>query len=355
MIPLRFIFIVFLLLIFFGFSMLFCNAAERHIDYEKLEKRISEVSEWVAVKDYANLSRLADYINREISDDPDAYVTTVWKYLKRFERRLDEKTYPIYDEMSQKAINMDVNDLPYRLGQQIDLIGNRYLVAIGYSDERTLTKQRRQMSQKLLSNWQQILSFIDDLWDEQNFDPRSMVEIPNDPELWLGASVGPYTFLHLSPERFKNQETQKKYVKQVKEAKSKIKQANIQREAKKVRFEKKDGQVIKDFLIAVYSLQPFATSELEQLLKDQKVDEVFAKEVLDAVRKTEKEVPPMTEFRDWETSDKLFKAKAKFVSSNGKTVTLEKENGKQMTLNLEDLRWSDKNIVNEKLKEKIKP
>ncbi|MDR1382247.1 MAG: hypothetical protein LBJ67_00150 [Planctomycetaceae bacterium] len=170
-----------------------------------------------------------------------------------------------------------------------------------------------------------------------------------------------------------------------------------------------------EYLVDAYSTLPYHSSELRSLLENKKIDKKVSEEILRQVReneskfpdngtrlwmskdglfkvrgkfisqegdlinlertdghiisfplmelrefdllyiknigKSEKEDPPMTEFRNWETINGLFKTKAKFISSDGKTVTIEQENGKQVTLNLEDLRWLDKNVVKEKTKQ----
>jgi hypothetical protein len=330
-----------------------CNisfAVVRDSDFERnLDRRIGEVRELVVKKDYLKISQLVDYMDKHIGDEPNFYVTMAEKFLVGTEWYADNDFWRSWSHVYQKAIKMDVAVYPYRLGQQIEILASRLRVAQNYNDELSIVADRKAMSEQMLSCWNKVLSYIDDSWDESSFEPNSMVKIPWE-ELKGGfATSGPYFFP--PAECIENKEVREKYQKEVNAAKARIQQADLQRIAKKVRSEKKDGLIVKNFLVSVYSLQPFATSELEQLLKVNKVDETFAKEVLDAVRKAEKEAPPMTEFRNWETTDGLFKAKAKFVSSNGKTVTIEKENGKPVTLNLEDLRWSDKNVVKEKTKQ----
>jgi hypothetical protein len=159
------------------------------------------------------------------------------------------------------------------------------------------------------------------------------------------AFTGTYSALSIPPEKIKELDKREKYVRQVKEAQEMFAKADRQRVAKVVRSQKGNGKVVKDFLVDLYSMQPFATSELESLLNEHKVDEAFAKEILDAVKEMEKDAPPPTDFRTWQTSDGLFKAKAKFVSSENNEVTIEKENGQRETLPFDEMRWSDKNFV----------
>ncbi|MGL4942368.1 MAG: SHD1 domain-containing protein, partial [Thermoguttaceae bacterium] len=110
----------------------------------------------------------------------------------------------------------------------------------------------------------------------------------------------------------------------------------------------------KKYLIDSYSLHPFATAELEALLKEHKVDDALAKEVLDAVKEAEKNAPPPSDYRNWQTKDGLFKASAKYVSSDGKDVTIEKPDGKQTTIELSALRKADQDYVREQI-ETAKP
>jgi hypothetical protein len=117
---------------------------------------------------------------------------------------------------------------------------------------------------------------------------------------------------------------------------------------------------VKRFLTDAYSLPPYRASELEMMLKDNKVDEAMSKEILEAVRKAEKE-RPYDGFRIWRSNDKLFKAEAKFISAeeiivNGKQVdqkiTLEKRDGKQTTIEFSALRQLDKDYIDRQIAEK---
>jgi hypothetical protein len=325
-----------------------CIAIEINAEFEeKLERRITEVTDGLKnqIKDYSKLSQLVGYMDKHIGDDPSFYVTRAWGLLIRCEPHLDEPVWHLWDNVYRKAILMNVESNPYRLGQQIDMLIVRLRVAKKYHDEFSVIRDRKFMCDRMLFCWLKMLLYIDDLWDETRFDANEMVIVPLDEIKGGWASSGPYFFPHPNSITIENKEVREEYRRQVDAAYAKIKQAELQGVAKRVRREKKDGQVVKGFLIAMYSFQPFATSELEVLLKEHKLDEPFAKEVLDAVRKAEREAPPMTEYRDWETADGFFKAKAKFVSSDGKGVTLEKEDGKRTTVPLADLRWSDKIVV----------
>jgi hypothetical protein len=318
------------------------------VDFEKIDRQIIDATDSLAKNDFTKLPKLIDFIEKNLADDPDAYVTLAWKLLIRSENYRDNRLFDLCSKVYQRAISLNVDFSPYRLGQQIDIIDSRIRGLIYYDDELTMIQERRNMSEKILHCMVMIQSYIDDNWNEDCFNPDEYVDIPkNEPDLLTGMFNGPYFVFQLLPERIKNKDTREKFERQVKEAKNKLKQAELQRLAKKARHNMKDGQVVKDFLISMYSLRPFAMSELEKLLKDNKVDEAFAKEILAAVKKAEAEIPPPSEYRNWQSKDGLFKAKAKFISSDDKNVTLEKEDGKQTTIELSVLRSVDQRFVKE--------
>jgi hypothetical protein len=105
---------------------------------------------------------------------------------------------------------------------------------------------------------------------------------------------------------------------------------------------------VKQYLIDAYSLLPYRTSELEAMLTKYKFYPAMSKEIIDAVRKVEKEHPD-DGFRTWLSNDKLFKTEAKFVSSDSKNVTVEKRDGKQTTVELKLLRKFDQEYVERQL------
>ena len=273
-------------------------ASENVVDFEKLERQLSEVQGLlIPQKDYAKIQELVDYIDTNLAENSDAYVTTAWKFFLVSERGMDVEIQILRERVYQNAINQNVDTLPFRLGQQIDIINNRKRYLLANYGELSLIKDRKNMAQKIIYNLQIIRSHIDEDWDEQKFDPKTLVEIPFDePDLLMHPLSGPYGFLGLPSEKIKNPETREKFEQQVKKAKEMLEKASLQRTAKDVRARKE--KVVRDFLVEMYSLPPFATSELESLLTEHKVDEAFAKEILDAVKEAEKNPPPPPEPRD---------------------------------------------------------
>jgi hypothetical protein len=205
----------------------------------------------------------------------------------------------------------------------------------------SINVNRKKRVSKILELWQNISAdSIKVDWNPQ--DPKNILRLP--------PAIFKEDFnLGQSPDTIKDPIVKREYTEYLEKRAARLNKASEQKWAKEIVHEDKD--IVKNYIIDSYSLRPFATAELEQLLKTYKFDSALSKEILEAVRKAEQEAPPpISEFRNWETTDGLFKTKAKFISSDGKTVTIEKENGKKVTLNVEDLRWSDKNVIKEKTK-----
>jgi hypothetical protein len=195
----------------------------------------------------------------------------------------------------------------------------------------------------ILYQWNKILSFIDDTWDEDKVAIQYLVEIP-----WNAFTNGISTSGAAFPpsEAIENIEIRKKYQAQVDKALETQARADLQRRAKTVRKLKRN--IVKKYIIEIYSLHPFATAELETLLKAHKIDEAFSKEILDVIHKEETEHPD-DGFRIWRSKDKLFEADAKFVSANDKELTIEKRDGKRTTIELKLLRKTDVVYVSDQL------
>jgi hypothetical protein len=95
------------------------------------------------------------------------------------------------------------------------------------------------------------------------------------------------------------------------------------------------------FALSAYSKSPRADQELIDLLEKYKYPrEKMLKLLCDL------EIPYQG-FRNWETTDGLFKTTAKFISTQNGEVTIEKGNGKRTTIELKYLRQVDKNFVKE--------
>ncbi|MDR0392153.1 MAG: hypothetical protein LBH59_09620, partial [Planctomycetaceae bacterium] len=175
---------------------------------------------------------------------------------------------------------------------------------------------------KLISIWSDVMKRIDAKWEPENipkiFEENQIVENGFVPPASYGKSFR-------SGMDFSDAEdpaTRKSYQEYNDKMQRFSTKASEQINIRKVRRMNLD--FVKRFLIDAYSLPPYRASELEMMLKDNKVDEAMSKEILAAVRNAEKERPD-DGFRIWRSSDKLFKAEAKFISTeeiivNGKQV-----------------------------------
>ncbi|MDR1923263.1 MAG: hypothetical protein LBQ66_02720, partial [Planctomycetaceae bacterium] len=277
-----------------------------------------------------------------------------------------EKVYETETDMYIYTMNWIINSLRnnnkhWRWFELINELNNRILAKEPESNEgrcnqieaiicmsfdpedspTSINVNRKKRVSKMLELWQSVTESIEAGWEFN--DPKNFIEPYSPPRSYEGVF-----FSNISPDVITDPKVKKEYIEYLEKQSALLKKAWEQKWAREV--VSRHGEMMKKYIVDSYSLQPFATAELEQLLKTYKLDEVSAKKILEAVRKAEKEAPPISEFRNWETTDGLFKAKAKFISANDKTVTIEKENRKKVTLNIEDLRWSDKNVIKEKTK-----
>jgi hypothetical protein len=147
----------------------------------------------------------------------------------------------------------------------------------------------------------------------------------------------------MMPENIKNAKTREKYKKALWENAKRIMEHQIQTRLKDLqpRVQKK----FLEFVLKEYKKEPRADEELLDLLEKYKYPEPDKIKLLCQLQ------IPYKGFREWQSTDKLFKATAKFISldSNGE-VTLEKEDGKQTTIELSVLRDIDQRYVQEQMK-----
>jgi hypothetical protein len=106
----------------------------------------------------------------------------------------------------------------------------------------------------------------------------------------------------------------------------------------------KELGTLQKLLSHAYSLHPFKTLELEELMTKYKLDPAIANAVLKEVREAEKRFPE-DGFRIWQSKDKLFKADAKFIAVKNDEVTLEKRNKKQTSIEISVLRHDDQEYI----------
>jgi hypothetical protein len=149
-----------------------------------------------------------------------------------------------------------------------------------------------------------------------------------------------------------DEETRKAYKKYKEEKEERQNKRLAQRTVFFVR--KQQSKDVVQYLIDAYSFFPYRMSELEHILTEKRVDSKMAKEILEAVRKVEKEYPDKG-FRIWLSNDKMLKVTAKFISFNNDEITLEKEDGTQMTIELSAFRKEDQDFVKRNIEQEQEP
>jgi hypothetical protein len=102
------------------------------------------------------------------------------------------------------------------------------------------------------------------------------------------------------------------------------------------------------YLIASYSRSPRADDELVELLEKYKYLETEKIKIFKALN------IPYKGFREWRTNDGLLTLTAKVISINKKEVKIEKEDGKQFTIEIYALRKEDQDYVKKQLESEKK-
>ncbi len=81
----------------------FCGnstAEEKDREFEeKLDRKIHDVSDFLAKKEYEKISRFIDYMDEQIGDDPSFYVTKAERFLLRYSRNIDDEFWPIWERV----------------------------------------------------------------------------------------------------------------------------------------------------------------------------------------------------------------------------------------------------------------
>ncbi|MDR1477520.1 MAG: hypothetical protein LBJ00_01100 [Planctomycetaceae bacterium] len=292
-------------------------------------------------------------VNREIErlekmyeNHPDMYVSVMWRignklFFNASHSATGKRIYKwseLIEELSEKIITKKTKS-NYGKGDQMQTIAYYMNFDPDDASSEILTNRKIRVS-KLLELWQSVFNSIEHDW-EHNVPKKFLMEYTP------STSFKGIFISGQSSEGIEDPIVKKEYTEYLAKREALSEKATVQKQAKNVVRTNKD--IVKKYIVDSYSLRPFAASELETLLKDSKLDEVFAKEILDAVRKAEKEAPPPSAYRNWHSKDGLFKAKAKFISSDSKSVTMEKEDGKQTTMVIEDLRSVDQRFIKEQI------
>jgi hypothetical protein len=182
---------------------------------------------------------------------------------------LDDEDYELIESLFDKVLDYKTNDIS-TIGRIIAAIisvplTDSYMGIIGL-------KFRDKRVSRLLEMWNIIVVIRNNKDIDVNIEPFHL------PETYSGG----FRF-GSSPETIENKEIKKNYEEYLKKRDDLLKSKINYNQACIIKkfYEKK----IAEYIIDSYSIRPFATSELEKLLQDNKVDVTFAKEILDAVKK----------------------------------------------------------------------
>ena len=183
---------------------------------------------------------------------------------------------------------------------------------------------RQKYADRLLEIYQLIVSQI-----EENYDPNTEDSIPNFKGFVPPASYRGLAVFGMDYSNVEDAATRIAYNKYMEEQWAKSHKRWAFNRIEFVRNHSK--KAVEWYLVGVYSLFPYRSSELEQMLEDRQFDSELSKTILEAVRKAEQEFPDK-EFRVWMSKDGLHKITAKFVSLEETKVTLERADGISTTI-----------------------
>jgi hypothetical protein len=264
-----------------------CTAEYDANFYDQLDRRMSELRNLVEKNNYSQIVDMAKFINDNLVNTPEAFVTYTKQliYIIHSDNTLkDVKILSLCMDILHKAVDTNVDSFPYRMGEQIDILDwEKEIVKRNNDTMKEFMSLRKNKCEKMLCIWNKMVSNIDDNWDDELASQALFkVKIP-----WesIGNITlnGPTGVIFPPAECVEDELLRKKYQAELDEAKKQVKRAKIQKTAKKTRQEKKN--TVKSFLIDLYSNKPFATAELETLLKKYNIDDKFSQEILDIIKK----------------------------------------------------------------------
>jgi hypothetical protein len=142
---------------------------------------------------------------------------------------------------------------------------------------------------------------------------------------------------NMPPCNIKNPQTRQKYEEALWVNRKNIFEYNIQRMMSDLK--PKVRRVFLEYVLKTYSNEPRADQELINLLEKYEYSKVEKIKLLCELN------IPYKGFRNWESTDKLFKATARFISLDKDEVNLEKADGKKTTIELSVLRKEDQDYV----------
>ena len=246
-------------------------------------------------------------VNREIErlekmyeNHQDAYVSIMWRVVNKLFYNASRPVHgkqiykwsELIEELNEKIFSKKTEAISAK-GDQMHTIAYYMIFDPDEAPSEILTNRKIRVS-KLLEIWQSVFNSIEHDWDSN--DPKNIVRRYSPPASFKGIFIS-----GMSPDSIKDPIVKKEYTEYLAKRESLSEKAIAQKQAKDVVREKRD--CLKKYIIYSYSLRPFATSELELLLKDCKLEQAFAKEILDAVKTAERDAPPPSDYRTWISKD----------------------------------------------------
>jgi hypothetical protein len=263
------------------------------------------------------------------------------KDVEYIERTLNEFTNRMNDYSSAIKSVQDGN--VYKKPETIDGVLNiferryRSLENIIYYFERLDDVNAIRLRSIILNEW---LAFRKTL--HQSFDEKHDFSIPVYKNL---AVNGPYPS-GIDPKHVKEPELRKDYEERLAKNTQLAYERRVQHTLRQL-LEDATKEVEK-FICNAYERKPRADQELIDLLEKYKYPEIEKIELLCKLN------IPYKDFRNWESTDKLFKATAKFISLEKGEVNLEKADNKKTSIELSVLRKEDQDYVKRQLESEKK-
>jgi hypothetical protein len=225
--------------------------------------------------------------------------------------------------------------------QQLDICWFRLTFAKIEEEQSFNGKKTAQVRKDKCEAFLALSKIIHDLTNPEYVDQSTYVNIFPEPD--ESDKTNQLLLPNMPPSDIKNPKTRQKYEEALWINRKNILEYNIQRMMSDLQPNVK--QVFLEYVLKTYSEEPRADQELIDLLEKYEYPETAKAKLLLELN------IPYKGVRNWESTDKLFKATAKFISLDDKgEVTLEKENGKQTTIELSVLRKEDQDYVKERLK-----
>jgi Fe-S cluster biosynthesis and repair protein YggX len=144
----------------------------------------------------------------------------------------------------------------------------------------------------------------------------------------------------------KNQEVQQKYEEELSSESQSVWTFRLQWHVKQSLTDalKKTSKILEE----IYSISPIVDDELVELLDKYEYPEEERAKIFKALN------IPYKGFREWQTNDGLLTLTAKLIFADKKEVKIEKEDGKQFTIEIAYLRKEDQDYVKRQLDSKTK-